>query len=268
MDTHDVVIVLKDYGFSEYEAKVYVSLLQEFPLNGNAIAVKSGVPGPKVYETLRRMQEKGVVYVVKSDDSSNAKRYAPLPYQTLLEKMEQSFSQNMSLLSLHFQNMQSNSNNDWTELFHVEGYEISIEVIKSEIKEASNEIIISCWGQELELLHKELKIAYEKGVNVVTITFSPYDHPVPWRNFNHYEIQTVDKSHKGELSCVIDQKKAIIFESVNQQPHAIVSSHHVMVKITRNYIRHDIYVNRLVHDFIVPIKEKYGEDLEWLINDF
>ncbi len=41
-----------------------------------------------------------------------------------------------------------------------------------------------------------------------------------------------------------------------------------MVSTTRNYIRHDIYVNRLLRDLRKESEELYGENLDGLINDF
>jgi hypothetical protein len=44
---------LIELGFSQYEAQAYVGLLGREPLTGYALSNVTGIPQPKVYETLR-----------------------------------------------------------------------------------------------------------------------------------------------------------------------------------------------------------------------
>ncbi len=50
---------LRELGLTEYEAKVYLTLLEEGPLKPSEIAVKAGVPRTKVYEAVRSLERKG-----------------------------------------------------------------------------------------------------------------------------------------------------------------------------------------------------------------
>lgn len=110
--------------------------------------------------------------------------------------------------------------------------------------------------------------AYGRGVSIISIIFDETHLSLPWKDFKHYKSETAEGRHSGELSCVIDLKKVIILESDAQKSYGIVSSHQAMVKTTRNYIRHDIYVNRLLHDFSKQIESQYGKELQGLIGDF
>ncbi len=47
--------ILKNLNFTEYESKAYLALLQESPLTGYAVAKKSGVPRSKIYEVLESL---------------------------------------------------------------------------------------------------------------------------------------------------------------------------------------------------------------------
>src|SRR5581483_3122836 len=66
-------------GFSLYEAKAYVGLLANGEQTGYALSNLTGVPQPKVYETLRRLVEQGAVIQV----SEKPAVYAPLPAEQL-----------------------------------------------------------------------------------------------------------------------------------------------------------------------------------------
>lgn len=260
---------LKALGFTEYEAKIYLALLRCYPSNGNAIATLSGVPTPKVYETLRKMQERQIVFIVSGGgDKRNSLRYSPLPYQDLLDNKKKIFSDNVEFLSEALSEISSMSDTDWTELFVIHGYLSAMESVQSAIMDCKSEIIMSCWCNEFETLKELLNEVHNRGVSVVTLTFDEGDIDVPWRHFKHYDGKTTQYRHAGELSIVIDQSKAIVLQSLNSSPHAVVSSHQITISTIRNYIRHDIYVNRILHDFEEVIKERYGPELENLIHDF
>lgn len=55
---------LKMVGLSEYESKVYISLLVNGPMSGNETHKASGVPHGKTYNTLEKLQERGFVNVL------------------------------------------------------------------------------------------------------------------------------------------------------------------------------------------------------------
>lgn len=57
----DTKKVLKSFGFTEYETKVYLSLVQLSGSKAADIAKHSGVPSNKVYECLIRLAEKGFI---------------------------------------------------------------------------------------------------------------------------------------------------------------------------------------------------------------
>jgi sugar-specific transcriptional regulator TrmB len=265
---HSIISIFKGFGFTEYEVKVYTTLLEQNPLNGNMIALKSGVPGPKVYETLRKMKEKGVIYEVTEGDRNNQKRYGPLPYQDLLNNIMETLTDNIADLGHFLEGIEQKSESEWTDLFHISGYEASVATVKNFIKEADQEVILSCWNHELEKLLPELKNAYERKVHVVTIVFDAESVRLPWRHFIHANVSSAHSRHSDELSCVIDLNKAVVLNSSEGKTHAIVSSHQAMIKTTRNYIRHDIYVNRIMQDYFDLMKERYGKNLEILISDF
>jgi len=65
---------LCDYGgLSEYEAKLYVSLIMEGPSKARQLSMRCGIPRTKVYGTLKKLIERGLVIVVPEEPG----RYMP-----------------------------------------------------------------------------------------------------------------------------------------------------------------------------------------------
>ena len=54
---NDILSILRQLDFTEYEAKAYLALLKDSPLSGYAVALHSGVPRSKIYEVLSNMEE-------------------------------------------------------------------------------------------------------------------------------------------------------------------------------------------------------------------
>ncbi|WP_424236939.1 TrmB family transcriptional regulator [Bhargavaea ginsengi] len=266
--TANVLATLKKYGFTEYEAKIYLALLQRHPMNGNEIAKQSGVPSPKVYETLKRMNERTVVFSVSDGSSSNKKLYSPLPYEELLSVMEAEFEEDTALLNGYFQSLSTNLDVDWSELYHITGYAASLDTLRELIAGADSNIYISGWTAELSQLEGELREAHARGVKIVSISFDPIPAPVPWHHYKHHEGPFSDRRHVGELSCAIDDERVFILHSATGEAHSVISSHAALVRTTVNYIRHDIYVNQVVSDFHEELAAKYGEQFEKLLDRF
>ncbi|PPA69076.1 TrmB family transcriptional regulator [Jeotgalibacillus proteolyticus] len=264
----EVIVTLKEFGMTEYEAKIYLSLLQNQPSNGNSIAKLSGVPAPKVYGALQKMKEQGLVFTVSGGNNGKLVRYSPLPYKELLKTRKNTFLDQLEFLDESLAEVSSKSDVNWSELFLIEGYSASMEVVQSAISECETEIIISCWSRELEVLKELLFETHERGIKIVTLVFDRKQMDVPWKSFSHYKGDSALNRHSGEFSIVVDNKKAILLQSLEGSPHSVVSSHPVMVSTTRNYIRHDIYVNRMLADFEKDVTTYYGDELEKLIDDF
>jgi HTH-type transcriptional regulator, sugar sensing transcriptional regulator len=266
MIKEQIINSLKQNGFTEYESKIYISLLESHPANGNMIALSSGVPGPKVYEALRRMQEKGYVYFISGGDKSNTKRYSPVPYQKLLKIFEEDLLENYNLLEKEFKTIATSGDQEWMELFHIDGYAPSIQAIKEEINRTEDQILMSGWSKDISIIYEHLVNAHKRGVKIVSIIFDEFPQDLPWVNVRHFALESSNQRHAGELNIVLDERKVIILEALNE--YAVVSSHQSLVNVTVNYIRHDIYVNKMLLDFKSVLKEKYGENIEGLIDWF
>ena len=72
---------LSELGFTEYEAKVYLALLDESPATGYQISKQAGVPRSMVYEALGRLKGRGAVLETPDE---RATLYRPLPPDVLL----------------------------------------------------------------------------------------------------------------------------------------------------------------------------------------
>ena len=80
----DIVSMLQELGFTEYEAKVYCALVRFPGSTGYETGGHSKVPRARVYEVLESLQEKGMVY---SQTVDGRQLYYPQPHGTMLSQL-------------------------------------------------------------------------------------------------------------------------------------------------------------------------------------
>ena len=91
--------VLENLGFSAYEARAYLGLLQESPINGYQLSKLTGIPRSRVYETLERLTSKGYAVPFQTDPV----QYAPLSVDELQLRLKEQFSDNLSSLEVELE---------------------------------------------------------------------------------------------------------------------------------------------------------------------
>jgi sugar-specific transcriptional regulator TrmB len=72
---------LKDFGLSQKEAEIYISLAKHGALTGGEISKLTKTHRPTVYRFLKILQKKGVV----ESTLESPTRYVPIPFETILE---------------------------------------------------------------------------------------------------------------------------------------------------------------------------------------
>lgn len=82
-------------GLSEYEAKVYMSLVTMGAAKARKVSTMCGVPRTKVYGTLRKLMERGLVFEIPGEP----RKFAPISPAVAFEAYLQSFQRKAQNLS-------------------------------------------------------------------------------------------------------------------------------------------------------------------------
>lgn len=75
---------LRDLGLSEYESRVYRSLLSSGPTTAKELSRASGVPMGRIYDVLADLEG---AELVRSQQASRPKKYAPVEPETALSRL-------------------------------------------------------------------------------------------------------------------------------------------------------------------------------------
>ena len=79
---------IQELGFTSYEARAYVSLLEHNPVTRYELSKNSGVPRSAIYSVIHKLEELGAVNM----HSSEPEKYVPLPPEQLFDLLNRQFN--------------------------------------------------------------------------------------------------------------------------------------------------------------------------------
>ncbi|HVC39836.1 MAG TPA: helix-turn-helix domain-containing protein [Candidatus Dormibacteraeota bacterium] len=249
-------------GFSTYEARTYVGLLLAGGGTGYRISNGTGVPQPKVYETLHRLVERGAAVQV----SEKPARYAAVPPQELLSRLERDFRRRLEKArnSLDFLPVGAD---DQTGLAvkHLQSIDAGLEHAREAIEGASTRVYLHARRDELKPLAGAVEQAAERGVEFVLVHFGalPFATP-PGRVVRHASTDGTLYASRNvrHLAVVVDSRWGLWFLSREGQPDdGFYADSPLLASLVKTYIRHDLFVQRIYADFPAELEEQYGPGL-------
>ena len=230
---------MKKLGFSEYECKAYLTLLEDYPLNGYALSKNSGIPRSRIYEVLKNLITKQMV--VEQAEEKN-KLYYPMEPDIIIKRLKEDYKTVFSNISQYAGKLYKTKTQD-DKLVIIKGRQNIISFLKLMIKGAEKRIAMSIWDEEIKEITHELDNALEKGVMLRGIYFGesmPYDSLVPHRRIKRYMAEKKQRY----ISIIIDNAHAISgVVSKGEKSKVTWTRDEGFIEISEDYIAHDLIVN-------------------------
>jgi sugar-specific transcriptional regulator TrmB len=246
---------LMSLGFSEYEAKTYISLLSSRSITAYEAAKNAGIPTSKIYEVLDKLGTRGVV---QSYDEGGKKKYVPLESRQFIEAQKSRLSSTLEALGEELAGIKAPR--DISIIWNIKTYEALIEAARGLVERAGSTLLVSLWAQELDSLGSSLKKAIGRGVKAAFVHFGPVTESIG-QIFAHPIEDTIyaEKGGRG-FAIVVDGKEALM-ATVLPQGRAVEgawSSNRGFVVLAEDYIKHDIYITKIVRRFDSLLIERFG----------
>lgn len=235
-----IVSRLRDVGFSLYEARLYLALLQEGSQNGNEVAKRAAVPSSKVYAALDKLATAGFV---QSSRRGSSTRWAAIPPDELVTRLRRHYNEPLDFLVEELPKVQAAAPSE--PFFTVSGITAMYEAATALIDASLVEIHISCWQDDLGALREPLVAAHERSVRVFGMLYGEADHPPGSWLRHHYEDIVASRVDGRLLALVADEREALIVRVPNDgEASAVRSRNPVMTLIVKEYLHHDNVMQR------------------------
>ena len=222
-----LVDALLAYGLNEYEARAYLALLQHGPAVAGDISRRSGIPRPRVYDTLQRLIEASLV----AENGGSPRSYAPLPLDDFLSRMASQFRRRQDLLRDGLAESSGDNRNEG--VFHIHDEVPIIRQAEDLIDSAERHLVIRGSGIDLTPLGRSLREARQRGVVVEGMMFGAGELPG-----GIARAEGSPNGHGGSqggrpLMVVGDRGEALVGElGGSNRPYAVRSRNHLLVELT------------------------------------
>jgi len=238
----DPIDKLVRIGFSEYEAKAYVALLQESPVTGYQIAKTSGVPRSMIYEVLGKLIARGAAMTLRQEGGT---KYAPIPAKEFLDQIQREHQELVTLLKDDLVTIDSASNLEY--VWNIEGHENIMAKAEEMIDQAQEIIYLALMPEVFPELKPVLQDAIERGARAVVYTTSELDLPGGRVIINPLSEEAASRVEGLGLILVIDEQEVLISELVTGiQAHASWTGSSLFVFLAEHHLRTDQYLPKIL----------------------
>lgn len=246
---------LQALGFSDYEARTYIALLQSSPATAYEVSKVAGLPRSNTYGALESCTAKGAVQPF----SQAPIRYVPVDPRVLLSRIADDTSMRCKQLASRLSQMKSDDSREfvWT----IEGENKVHAKISEMIQEAKVHVWIKAHEDIIDAHYSELRDAAKRGANILIILFGKDDSRLRFgdnvRVYLH-EGNGVRIGNADNLFTIATDFKTALTAKMHGEVHAAYTRNEAIVTIAESLIRHDMYLAEIFQKFGDQIDETFG----------
>ena len=262
MVVNNIVQQLISIGLSEYEARAYTALVSASPVTAYEAGRLAAIPTSKIYEVLARLADKGMVMAMEREGK---KRYVPLAPEEFVEQHRTHLDETLNSLKSELSGLSDRE--DISYIWNVRDYEHLMQKAKRMIDEAGKSILLSGWPSEVKAMDEGL--TGKKDLDIAVVNFGPvtastgmiFRHPIE-------DTLYAEKGGRG-LTLITDGREALVATITGEgEAQGAWSMNQGFVTVAEDYVKHDIYIMKIVTRFDRSLKERFGSNYEKLRDIF
>lgn len=251
----EVLSGLRQLGFTDYEARIYVQLLKASPATAYEVAKAAGVPRANTYATLEALAQRGAVLPVNEEPL----RYIAASPKTLFEAIS---GQTRALCEDLSDRLAAMAGDDADYHVWMTHGEIAVqEKIESMIAESRSSIWIKAADDVVRRHKASLKKAAARGVSLIIVLFGPDADEFRFNKDCRVYVHESDGTRMGTadnlFTIAVDQQRMLTADMVGDVMAAYTSCPPI-VTMAHSLIRHDIYIAEIFRRFGAQIDEAFG----------
>jgi len=187
----DLINALKNIGFTQQEALIYITLSQNGQISGYEVAKLTSISRSNAYAALSSLVEKGGANIIESSTI----KYIATNKDELLVNTKRKFDKNLKFLKDNLTSIKI-SKDPYVTLYK---YENIVDKIKNMIDFSKSRIYICANGHDIDLFKDELLNASKRGLKVVIISPEEVD----------FDCIYYSSTQKQSIKLIVDTKEVI-----------------------------------------------------------
>jgi HTH-type transcriptional regulator, sugar sensing transcriptional regulator len=265
---HGAVQRLMELGFSQYEAQAYMGLLGREPLTGYALANATGIPQPKVYETLRRLTAKGVVAALEGEPA----RFVAIPADQLLADLEGGFRARLAGARRELAAATpAPGAGGYRVLRAAPGWEAAEDQAVAAIDGSRRHVYVSVNCPDPQAIAAAIGRADARGVACDVLHFGePIVELRHGRTVGHDSTRgVVYRRHQARHVAVVADSADVVWavagDGANWQ--SLAGRDQLLAALAKGYVRHDMYVQEIWNEFHDVLTQRWGPGMQQLVRE-
>jgi sugar-specific transcriptional regulator TrmB len=246
----DLVELLQQLGFSEYEARAYISLIENHPVNGYALAKTSGIPRANIYSVLQKLEGRGAIIPLEVEGGNV---YNPVPPGDLLRGLSNRYSNILVTTQQLLERIAAPTDEQVVQ--NIQGYIPFLDHARDLINRATEQLILAVWKPEAELLAPSLAAAEERGVNMTVLCLQACGETCG-NCAGHIYRYHVTSNEAAHWLIVIRDDSEMLMGTADQQAAAIRTHNPNLIEMTDGYIRHSITLAAVLSDMGLELEQR------------
>lgn len=235
---------LQELGFGQYEAQAYVTLLQHHPLNGYELARASNVPRANIYTVLQKLEQRGAVVRLDTQDGA---RYSPLPPEELIRGLRTQMQTSLDGAQLSLCSLEAQAEPE--PIWNARGYPVLLEHARAVIGAAQNQLTVAISPNEAPALSRELEQAQGRGVAVTTLCLAGCPQECGACRGQVYRYHLAPRDDRRYLMIVPDESEMLAGEiGPSEKALAIRTRQKLLVDLSTWHIRNSIALAAILTD--------------------
>jgi DNA-binding MarR family transcriptional regulator len=240
----DAIQQLQQLGFGQYESQAYVALLQYSPLNGYELAKASGIPRPNIYSTLQKLEERGAVVRLESQDGV---RYAPVASDELIQRLRSNFQDSLASAELALNDISNHI--DHEHIWNARGYHALLDHGRALVEAAQKQLTVAVFPKEAAALADCIKGAEKRSVEITTLCLSGCPKECGNCRGRVYRYHVAPEQFTRWLVLIPDDEEVLAGEiGPGEDAMAVRTRQRMLISLASWYIRQSILLSAIMDD--------------------
>ena len=251
----EILAGLRELGFTDYEARIYVQLLKSSPATAYEVAKAAGVPRANTYAALEALAQRGAVLPVNEEPL----RYVAAPPKALFEAISRQTNSLCSDLSDRLAAL-TPADPDY-HVWMTHGDMAVQDKIDSLIAESRHAIWIKAADDVIRRHKAALRKAAARGVALIIVLFGKDADEFRFNDQCRIYIHERDGTRMGtadNLFTIAVDHERMLTANMEGEVLAAHTSCPPVVTMAQSLIRHDLYIAEIFAKFGTQIDEAFG----------
>lgn len=245
--------LLRELGFSDYEARAYISLVGAQSLNGYEVAKAAGMPRANVYNVLDKLTQRGAV---KRMQAAKGVRYTATRPADLMRQIDRHHGRTLAKAEKALTQLETAPTA--APVFNLDGYDTLMAQTRAMIDAAEQDLLIAVQPAEAAVLAPTLREARRRGVSITTLCMAACQHECGGCQGRVHRYNFAGHRDERWLLLVCDGTTAQAGEISLTKTTSISTEHGLIVELITGYIHQSLA--------LAIVADDVGEQFEGLLS--